>query len=626
MDLSSLLANERRARLAAERLLELRQTELREANRRLALHARALSTEIVETRDEVASIRSQSEQLHGEVTRTQADLARAEQAAALAETRLWAALQSVRDGFAMFDAEHRLVVANKAYLSIFDGLAMMAPGVPYNDIVDVLLDEGIVDPQGPPGPWRAAMKARWQQDVPPSAVLRLWNGQFVKLVDRRTPDGGMVTLGINQTDNLRMWAAVEAIPDGFVLFDQDDRLVMCNDRYREIYPESAPAIQHGASFESILRFGLARGQYREAVGREEEWLEERMAAHRAPSQMIEQQLGDGRWLRILEHSTPDGGRVGLRMDITPIKEQQAALEAERARAEAANRAKSTFLANMSHEIRTPLNGVVGMAELLCDGTLTAEQRICAETIKSSGEALLVILKDILDFSKIEAGKMPLAAQPFDVERCLHDVVRLLQTTVQDRDLAVVVDVPSDFVPVAIGDEGRVRQVLTNLVGNALKFTERGHVAVRACRDAAGVLVVEVEDTGIGIPPDKLEHVFDKFTQVEDGSARKFEGTGLGLAISRQLVEQMGGRLTVHSEPGTGSRFVAALPLPAGAVPAPKLLAPQHLKRAVILGGAAVLRETLTRQLAALGLAVVAAEGAAALPVDTGAGDVVVALS
>ncbi|WP_226780165.1 PAS-domain containing protein [Oceaniglobus trochenteri] len=602
MDLASLLANERRARLAAERLLEMRQGELKAANRKLAEHARLLSNQVIAKRDEVATIQNQTESLRDEYAQTRDDLARAHSAAELAEGRLWSALQSVRDGFALFDADQRLVVANRSYLTVFDGLESVRPGITYAEIVRIMADEGIIDPQGPPDRWVQAMIDRWEAPDPPSVVLRLWNGQFVKLVDRRTPDGGKVTLGVNQTDQLRMWAAVEAIPDGFVLFDQDDRLVMCNQRYREIYPESAEAMVPGATFEEILHCGLKNGQFTEALGREEQWLEERLSEHRLANRVLEQPLAGGRWLRILEKATPDGGRVGLRVDISEIKSQQAALEAERERAEAASRAKSAFLANMSHEIRTPMNGVVGMADLLQSSALTAEQALCVSTIRSSGEALLAILNDILDFSRLEARKMPLAPRPFDLEDCVHEVVRLLQPSVVDRDIAMGVVFAPDQPPVVRGDPGRIRQILTNLVGNALKFTEAGRVDVRVGPGDDGVVRITVADTGIGIPEDKLDHVFGEFNQVEDDRNRRYDGTGLGLAISRQLAEQMGGAITVTSRMGEGSRFTVTLPLPPAELPGGAGSIGGHVTRAVIVAPPGDARAGLAAQLSALGLA------------------------
>ena len=195
---------------------------------------------------------------------------------------------------------------------------------------------------------------------------------------------------------------------------------------RHLSPTPPPPCVPGTRFEDILRYGLAHGQHADAVGREEDWLAERLAQHRdagrrTSNSSLPMAAGSAR----IDHPTPDGGRVGLRIDITQLKEQQAALEAARTAAEAANRAKSAFLANMSHEIRTPMNGVVGMAELLCDTALTEEQRLFAETIRSSGEALLVIINDILDYSKIEAERLTLHPEPFDLERTIHEVTMLL---------------------------------------------------------------------------------------------------------------------------------------------------------------------------------------------------------
>ncbi|WP_372890197.1 response regulator [Rhodosalinus sp.] len=610
MSLSSKLAEERRGRLAAERLLEQKQAELFEANRKLGQHARALSERIVETQAEVATVRDEN-------ARVKSDLTKATEKIAIVETQLWKALDSVRDGFAMFNADGRLELANRAYLSVFDGIESIAPGASFAHVVDVMIEEGIVDPRGESShAWRDRMLARWEMaDIPPE-VIRLWNGQFVKLMDRRTPDGGFVTLAVNITELMRMWSAVEELPDGFVVFDSDDRLVTCNARYRELYAESAPAMVPGATFEDILRHGLDRGQYAEALGREEDWLAERLEKHRAAEVAIEQQLGDGRWLRIFEKETTDGGRVGLRVDVTELKEQQKALERAMERAEAANRAKSAFLANMTHEIRTPMNGVVGMAELLADTELTEDQALYAETIRTSGESLLVIINDVLDYSKIEADRLALHPEPFDLERCIHEIVMLLQPTARDKGLVMLVDydlfLPTRFV----GDPARVRQVLTNLIGNAVKFTHAGHVLVRVTgvpevTEGRAEVIVTVEDTGIGIPADRQEHVFGEFNQVEDDRNRSFEGTGLGLAITRRLIDLMGGQIWIESEEGAGTCFGFRVPLPAAEAVADAPSGPPALKTALVVDDHPANREILQKQLAALGMTVRAAESAEA---------------
>ncbi len=486
MDIADLLARERRARMAAERLLELKQAELSEANRRLSRHARHLSDEIVEKRVEAEALKEQNAQ-------TLTELETATAAVLIAERRLWDSVETIQDGFAVFDADEVMVAANSAYLLPFDGLDAVGPGINYEELLAIAAHEGVVDTEGRSrADWVAAMLDRWRGGTIAPSVLRLWNGTFVKLLDRRSDAGDTVSLALNITDTIR---------------------------------------------------------------------------------------------------------------------NEAKLRKARHRAEAANRAKSAFLANMSHEIRTPMNGVVAMADLLAETDLDEEQRLFIETIRASGQALLSLINDVLDYSKIDADRLILHPEAFDLERAIHEIVMLLQPSVAEKDLDLIVDFDMFMPTHYVADAARIRQVLTNLIGNAIKFTQEGHVLIRVVGLPVGEgdeqrVHVMVEDTGIGIAPEMTRHIFGEFNQVEDDRNRKFEGTGLGLAITKRLVETMGGEIWVDSEPGAGSSFGFHLTLPVAESDEPPLAAvPGWIGRVVVADAQPLNRQITDKQLAMQNVAV-----------------------
>ncbi len=255
--------------------------------------------------------------------------------------------------------------------------------------------------------------------------------------------------------------------------------------------------------------------------------------------------------------------VGMHMDVSDRKEAEETLRRAREQADAANRAKSDFLANMSHEIRTPMNGVLGMLQLLQDAPLNLEQREQIDTAHQSAMYLLAIVDDILDLSKVEAGKLELEAVPFDPARTISNAVDLLAERARAKGLELGLVLGEDKPPLVRGDPGRLRQILTNLIGNAVKFTEQGSVNVTATWGGSGedvrTLDVAVRDTGIGISREVQQRLFSPFTQADVSTTRRFGGTGLGLAICKRLVELMGGSISVRSEPGQGAEFRFSIP-------------------------------------------------------------------
>ena len=386
---------------------------------------------------------------------------------------------------------------------------------------------------------------------------------------------GMATLGVaslsarskrrSQANALdQMQEAIEAMSDGLGLYDSKDRLIVWNAQYTDMKAGDAESLRSGMKFEDVLRIGLTKGRYTEAIGREEDWIAQRVAARAALSSSMEQQLADGRWLRLQDRRTSAGGVVTVCADITDLKRNAQALSDARDTAEAANRAKSEFLANMSHEIRTPLNGVIGLAQALARTDLSPGQTEMLDLIQSSGHTLQALLSDILDLARVESGRLELADHPFDLTRAVQEAAQLYMTTATEKGLQFFVDIDPEAAVWVQGDEVRLKQVLTNLVSNAVKFTSQGFVSLTVTRsaraDGVPLLRFMVEDTGVGFDVAARQRLFTRFEQADGTITRQFGGSGRGLAICRQLAEMMEGDLDCESEPGGGSAFILTLPL------------------------------------------------------------------
>jgi two-component system cell cycle sensor histidine kinase PleC len=415
--------------------------------------------------------------------------------------------------------------------------------------------------------------------------------RWYRWIDVAFETGGkteMLSVGVDITKlkraKARLRDAIESINEGFCLFDKTGRLVMFNEQYRAMYPKSAPAIYHGVTMTEMLRYSAASGELGPVEDPDQFALEVRHNYEINPELRYQRRLADGRWILVSQHRTSDGGYVGLRTDITAVKENEAALqhasdELERKNAalvtltdelrqaqiaaDESNRAKSRFLAHMSHELRTPLNGILGFADIMRAGLFGPVEppryKDYVELIHNSGALLLSLINDILDMSKIEAGKMELSIQPIEIAALAESCRAMVIGMARESSVALKVDIDPDCREVH-ADERAAKQMIINLMSNAVKFTPAGGVVVLKFRDlGADGVAISIIDTGIGMTAAELQKAMLPFGQVDNEFSRQRKGTGIGLTLVKSLVELHGGTLDLASEKGKGTTATITLP-------------------------------------------------------------------
>jgi signal transduction histidine kinase/CheY-like chemotaxis protein/HAMP domain-containing protein len=355
-------------------------------------------------------------------------------------------------------------------------------------------------------------------------------------------------------------AAIATISEGFVLYDSEDRIVLFNEQFRDIYPGLADIIKPGTTFEQVLETVVSRSLVDLGGQSPQDWIAERKARHEHSGGFAEYRYG-GRFVRISERRIQGGGTVAVYSDITELRQQNLELEKARELSEVANRTKSQFLANMSHELRTPLNAIIGYSEILQEDAADSDQEQFVPDLKKiegAGRHLLGLINDILDLSKVEAGKMEVYLEEIEIWSLLEEVGAIIRPLVAKNGNTLEIRVASDIGSMRT-DRTKLKQCLLNILSNGSKFTHEGKLTLAVERTGRAMMQMTISDTGIGMTEEQLGRLFQAFSQADASTTKKFGGTGLGLAITRHFCRLLGGDISVASRVGEGSTFTIVIP-------------------------------------------------------------------
>jgi PAS domain S-box-containing protein len=555
-------------------------------------------------------------------------------------------LDNMNDGVLLIDRDFRVLFGNDQYMrSLLLTPAFAKPGLPCEEIIRFQARRGDF---GPTSDVERLVQERRAMMLTPGGVRydrKTVSGRHVEFNYKPLADGGLLGVHRDITEIKEreealalargvMQSVLDNMSDGVALFDPDFRCKFINQRLMDFLSFSPDVVKPGASMLDILRYQAKRGDFG-PPGEAERLARARFELIATPGgSAFERRTAEGRHLEFKFIPLPNGDTIAVTRDITGLKEREDALaqakglaehardtaERERAEAEAATQAKSTFLATMSHEIRTPMNGVLGMMEVLEHQGLDDKQRKSVATMRDSAQALLRIIDDLLDFSKIEAGRLELEDTAFSLSGLIGGSLDTFRPQAEAKGLLLESSIAPGSNDALVGDPTRVRQILFNLLANAVKFTKRGGVQVRAATVPLGHgtvrVTLAVSDTGIGLTDTQRARLFQPFAQADSSTTRRFGGTGLGLSIVRRLAELMGGGVEIASIPGAGSTFTVSLTLKAAPADSPlaALLRPEAAAagarsararderlRVLVVDDHPVNREVLVKQLDLLGV-------------------------